>query len=160
MTNGRNFFDASKRKPVPERVGLATPLLFASAVTLLVAEYDWLKPLAPFRLSASDLASYPIFLYETLLATLHLAYAVAATSWLLYWVFLVYCYPLIFLTCLFQFHTVARFVRKRLCSLLQQLYFNQLIQALFVTFLGRYGRLSLVIVVFFVFPFLDSRLPL
>lgn len=141
MTHERKFFDASKRKPVPKRIDpvahahnqSATPLLFAVVVTLLVALYDWPRR---WLLSGAPILTYilllgaskscrvlPIIPLWTLLATLHLAYAVAATSWLLYWVFLINCYPLIFLTCLFQFNTVARFVRKRLRMLLRQLHF-------------------------------------
>lgn len=141
MAHERTRYDASKRKPVPKRVDpvaqahnlFATPLLFAGAVTLLIALYDWARRWfisgAPFLTyflllgtskSCRVLTIIPLW---SLLTTLHLAYAVAATSWLLYWVFLINCYPLIFLTCLFQFNTAARFVRKRLRSLLRQLQF-------------------------------------
>lgn len=134
-------FDAPKRKPVPKRIDpvahthnlFATPVLFAGAVTLLIALYDWPRrwllsgaPILTYTLllgASKSCRVLPIIPIWTLLATLHLAYAVAATSWLLYWVFLVNCYPLIFLTCLFQFNAVSRFVRKRLRSLLRQLHF-------------------------------------
>lgn len=130
-----------KRKPVPKRGNstahvhslLSTPSLFAGAVILLVAIYDWPRrwflsgaPVLTYVLLLGASKSYrvvPIIPLWTIFATLHLVYAVAATSWLLYWVFLLSCYPIVFLTCLFQFDTVARFVRHRLRSLLWQLHF-------------------------------------
>ena len=141
MIDERRPFDASKRKPVPERVAstsyayhmCSVPSLFAAAVVLLVALYDWPKrwllsgaPIFTYVLLLGASKNYrvlPIIPLWTILATLHLIYAVAATSWLLYWLFLTSCYPLIFLTCLSQFNTVARFVRQRLRSLLRHLHF-------------------------------------
>ena len=55
--------------------------------------------------------------------TLHLIYAIASTSWLLYWVFAALCYLSIFLTCLFQYQIVGDFVRKKSRFLLKQLHF-------------------------------------
>lgn len=144
MNHDRQQSKASKRKPVPQRAQRARPdaqvhslfstaSLFAVGVTLLAALYDWPRrwllsgaPILTYVLLLGALKSYrvlPIVPLWTLFATLHLVYAVAATSWLLYWVFLLSCYPAIFLTCLFQFNTVAKFVRKRLRSLLRQLQF-------------------------------------
>lgn len=141
MINGHKPFDAPRRKPVPRRSEstarsnnlLSTPSLFAAVVALLIALYDWPRrwlfsgaPILTYVLLLGGWKSYrvlPIIPLWTIFATLHLVYAVAATSWLLYWVFLFSCYPLVFLTCLFQFDTVARFVRQRLRSLLRQLHF-------------------------------------
>lgn len=54
---------------------------------------------------------------------INFSYSIAATSWLLYWVYLATCYPGIFLTCLFQFDAAATFARKRLRHVLRQLEF-------------------------------------
>lgn len=110
---------------------LSTPSLFAATCLLLVALYDWPRR---WLLSGVPLLTYCILLgaskgYRvlslvplwTLLTTLHLTYAVAATSWLLYWAFLLNCYFAIPLTCLFQFDFVADLVRRNLRLLLKQL---------------------------------------
>ena len=112
---------------------LSTPSLFAALVTLLVALYDWPRrwllsgaPILTYVLLLGASRSYrviPIVPIWTLLATLNLFYSIAATSWLLYWAFFATCCPVIFVTCLFQFDAVARFVRHLLRSLLQQLQF-------------------------------------
>lgn len=60
----------------------------------------------------------------TIIAVINLSYSVAATSWLLYWIYLGSCYPAIFLVSLFQFAAVARFVRRRLRFLLRELQFT------------------------------------
>ena len=57
------------------------------------------------------------------LATINLGYAVAATSWLLYGIFTALCYPIVFVTCLFQFNFVAHIIRARLRGLPKQLHF-------------------------------------
>lgn len=110
---------------------LSTPSLFAATCVLLVALYEWPKrwvlsgvPILTYCVLLGALRGYRILSFIplwTLLATLHLVYAVAATSWLLYWVFALNCYPAIFLTCLFQFDFVADLVRRNLRSLLKQL---------------------------------------
>ena len=112
----------------------STSSLFVAIVVLLVALLEWPRP---WLLSGAPILTYvlllgasrdsravPILPSWTVLATLHLCYAVAATSWLLYWVFLIVCYPLIFVSCLFQFNVVGRVVRHRLRSLLRQLQFT------------------------------------
>jgi hypothetical protein len=59
----------------------------------------------------------------SLIMILNLIYAVASTSWLLYWGFAVLCHPAIFLTCLFQFQIVGDFARNIMRVLVQQLHF-------------------------------------
>lgn len=54
---------------------------------------------------------------------INLAYAVASTSWLLYWVFTAVCYPAIYITCLFQYEAVGGISRWMLRALLKQLHF-------------------------------------
>ena len=135
LTPRHKLSDPSKQEKI-DPIGhfhalLSASSLFAASSALLIALYDW-----PQRwvLSGAPILTYCILLgasrgYRilsfiplwTLLTTLHLSYAVAATSWLLYWVFLINCYPAIFLTCLFQFDSVADLVRKNLRLLLKQL---------------------------------------
>ena len=50
-------------------------------------------------------------------------YAVASTSWLLYWVFAALCYPAIILACIFQFSYISDALRKTLRKALKQLQF-------------------------------------
>ncbi|KAG6123352.1 hypothetical protein E4U13_007268 [Claviceps humidiphila] len=59
----------------------------------------------------------------TLFATINLIYAIASTSWLLYWVFTAICYPAIFITCLFQFQAASALTRKFLRVFIRQLHF-------------------------------------
>lgn len=59
----------------------------------------------------------------TLLSTTHLAYSISATSWLLHGFFTAGCWPFIFVTCVFQFDTSARLVRKALRRFLKQISF-------------------------------------
>ncbi|KAG6207249.1 hypothetical protein E4U35_001142 [Claviceps purpurea] len=59
----------------------------------------------------------------TLFATVNLMYAIASTSWLLYWVFTAICYPAIFITCLFQFQAASALTRKFLRVFIRQLHF-------------------------------------
>ncbi|GAB7352528.1 hypothetical protein MBLNU459_g2922t1 [Dothideomycetes sp. NU459] len=107
--------------------------LFAAVAVLLLALFKW-----PLRwlLSGAPLLTYsiltgasngcrilPFVNLWTLILFINLTYSVAATSWLLYWGYAGACYPAIFLSCLFQFDNVARFVRKRLRTLLRELQF-------------------------------------
>ncbi|KAL6708762.1 hypothetical protein ACN47E_002458 [Coniothyrium glycines] len=50
----------------------------------------------------------------TIFATVNLVYAICATSWLLYWVFWMCCWPTILTTCLFQFDAPASLARRTL----------------------------------------------
>lgn len=135
LKNRRKRSNPSKQEKV-DPVGhvqglLSTPSLFAATCVLLLALYEWPKrwvlsgvPILTYCILLGALRGYRILSFIplwTLLATLHVVYAVAATSWLLYWVFAVHCYPAIFLTCLFQFDFVADRVRRNLRSLLRQL---------------------------------------
>lgn len=113
---------------------IPTAHLFAAASVALLALFSW--PLRWF-LSGAPLLTYALLLgaaqgYRilpfiplwTLLALVNLSYSVAATSWLLYWAYLLVCYPIIFLACLFQFSSVSRLVRKSLRSVLRELTFT------------------------------------
>lgn len=109
------------------------PYIFGAATTLLVALFQWPRrwifsgaPLLTLILllgASNGSRILPVVPLWTIFATLHLAYAVAATSWLLYGLFAALCYQIIFLACLFQFAVVSNFVRRNLRSLLQQLHF-------------------------------------
>lgn len=129
---------AAESKPDKQRLQptlgfIPTQHLFAAVAVLLLALFRW--PVRWF-LSGAPFLSYSILLgaasgYHvlpfvplwTLIAFINLIYSVAATSWLLYWVYLSICYPTIFFSCLYQFDLVARFVRKRLRALLRELQF-------------------------------------
>ncbi|USP76383.1 hypothetical protein yc1106_03657 [Curvularia clavata] len=50
----------------------------------------------------------------TIFATVNLVYAVCATSWLLYWIFLGCCWPTLVVICLYQFGAAAALVRRTL----------------------------------------------
>ncbi|KAF2741799.1 hypothetical protein M011DRAFT_413823 [Sporormia fimetaria CBS 119925] len=65
----------------------------------------------------------PIVPLWTLFSSLNLVYAVAATSWLLYWVFTALCYPCIVFCCLFQFDHAANLARKYSRTILRDLHF-------------------------------------
>ena len=50
----------------------------------------------------------------TIFATVNLVYAVCATSWLLYWVFFLCCWPTLFIASLYQFEAPAALLRRSL----------------------------------------------
>ena len=120
---------AKQQKPF----GIYTPLLFGAGAVLLVPVYKWPlrwllsgSPVLTFSLLSGSSNGYrvlPSIPLWTLIATLNLIYAVASTSWLLYAFFLTGCYPVMFLTCLFQFNLMADTVRRILRLILQQLHF-------------------------------------
>ncbi|WVF65286.1 hypothetical protein IAT40_000010 [Kwoniella sp. CBS 6097] len=119
----------SQSPPISQRI----PIIFGAAVAASVATWHW-----PLRwlISGTPILTFfillgaskghrilPIVPLYTLLVSLNLAYAVAATSWLLYGVLTATIYPSIFLTCLFQFDYVARKVRRSLRKFVSQLQF-------------------------------------
>lgn len=115
------------------RLGLLSPLRFAAGTVLLAALQQWPRrwllsgaPLLQFFILHGNSQGYrvlPLTGLWTMFTTLHLVYAIASTSWLLYWVFAAFCYLSIFLTCLFQYQIVGDFVRKKSRFLLNQLHF-------------------------------------
>lgn len=66
-----------------------------------------------------------------LVGAINFGYAIAGTSWLLYWAYVAACYPVIAVTTLYQFETVARFARRQLRKLLSELQFTKDVIALF-----------------------------
>ncbi|KAJ4159448.1 uncharacterized protein LMH87_008349 [Akanthomyces muscarius] len=107
--------------------------LVATILALQLAAYSWPRrwiasgaPILTFFLLHGDNSGHRVLPFchiWTLFATVNLAYAVASTSWLLYWVFMVLCYPTIYITCLFQYKPVGVVTRWMLRGLLKQLHF-------------------------------------
>lgn len=120
--------------PLLKYCGIPTPYFFAAASALCIAVYDWgprwLLSGTPGLIFAHLLgASYgyrvlPFVPVWTFITSVNVAYMIAATSWLFYWLFVVACYPAIFLVCLFQFDAVADIVRRRLRLVLNELQFT------------------------------------
>lgn len=119
---------ARPHSDAPQSLSL-TAHVFAGVTLVLVSQYVWARR---WLLSGAPLLCYSVLLGNakgrrflpfiplwTFLSTLNLAYALAATSWLLFWVFVVACYPSILLSCLFQFPPVTKFARTRLKRLLK-----------------------------------------
>ncbi|KAI9052140.1 hypothetical protein LZ554_003502 [Drepanopeziza brunnea f. sp. 'monogermtubi'] len=121
-----------RRQHSVERV-LKSPLLFAFITLLLSALYRWPRrwlvsgaPLLQFFILLGDSKGYRIFPGHALwplFTTFNLGYSICSTSWLLYSVFTVLCYPAIFLVCLFQFEAVSNVARRSLRNALVQLHF-------------------------------------
>lgn len=111
----------------------SAPYLFAIGAMIHVALFNWpMKwlisgaPVLTFvlllgtRNKSRVLSIIPLW---TLIATINLAYSICATSWLLYDVYTILCYPAIFIVCLFQFEPVGYWVRRGLRVLLKNLQF-------------------------------------
>jgi hypothetical protein len=124
-----------KIDPIRRLCYVPTPIFFAAVTVLSLVMYEWPRR---WLLSGAPILTFCILLgaqkghrilpfldFWVMLSVLHLLYSIASTSWLLYAVFLVLCYPAIFLTCLFQFNFAANLVRNTLRSLLKQLQFVQ-----------------------------------
>ncbi|CAD0097706.1 unnamed protein product [Aureobasidium mustum] len=122
-----------RQKKLQPILGIPVPYLFAATSVLSVALFNW-----PLRwiLSGAAVLTFtilsgaanghrilPFFNIWSLLLLINLFYGVAATSWLLHGAFVATCYPAIFLTCIFQFDPVGRYVRKRIRNVLKQLQF-------------------------------------
>lgn len=136
----RRRVNSIKRKPVGVATGSATATnwhptsnTFLAAAFLGAAVLSWPlrwiisgAPLLVYTLLLGESNGYRVLPYIplwTLFTTLNLVYAVAATSWLLYWVFAAFCYPAILLACLFQFDAVAKRARRAFRTLLRDLQF-------------------------------------
>lgn len=126
----------SSRRPKEDALSqlFSVSNFFLAAIALCFA----IRPAFTFRwiISGAPILTYSLLLGEstrsrilpfvplwTLVSTLNLVYAVFATSWLLYYFFLVACYPAIFFSALFQFDYAANFCRTNLRTLLQSLQF-------------------------------------
>lgn len=108
-------------------------LFFIATTTLHIAQYPsptrWLISGAPFLsfvLLQGDVKGNRVLSFAhiwPLLATVNLAYAIASTSWLLFWVFTVLCYPTIFLTSLFHFKIVGTLTRLMMRAFIRHVLF-------------------------------------
>lgn len=111
------------------------PVLATSLIVLLVAIASWprrwllsgcaIESLLIILGTSTGSHIFPSVPVWTLLSSLNLIYAVSSTSWLLYAVFTAGCWPLVFLTCLFQFDFAANIARKHLRLLLRDLHFTR-----------------------------------
>ncbi|KAG9244091.1 hypothetical protein BJ878DRAFT_422156 [Calycina marina] len=125
--------DAGSWKDKAPLPGFQRPIFFASTTVFLVALFKW-----PIRwiISGAPILQFTILLGTStgtrvlpritlypLFTTLNLIYAVASTSWLLYDVYVLICYPAIFITCLFQFESAAYLARKSLRAAIKNLHF-------------------------------------
>ncbi|KAF2466225.1 uncharacterized protein BDR25DRAFT_377312 [Lindgomyces ingoldianus] len=112
--------------PLTPNVFIATVLLGAAFSRLV---FRWIvsgAPLLAYSILLGESNGYRILPYIpkwTIFSTLNLVYAVAATSWLLYWVFAAFCYPSILLSCLFQFDAAAGLARWMFRTFLIDLHF-------------------------------------
>lgn len=112
-----------------------TPIFATSVVALMAAAIGWARPwiysgcaieslLLMYGYSATPRTPSLLDLWPTL-STLNLIYAVSSTSWLLYWLFTAACYPIIFVTCVWQFQAVADVLRRLSRKWLRQLHFTR-----------------------------------
>ncbi|KAF2680796.1 hypothetical protein K458DRAFT_249449, partial [Lentithecium fluviatile CBS 122367] len=128
------------RKPVPlpgppraKTTTSVTSLVCVAATFLgtVLCSWRWMfsgAPLLLFSLFLGETNGYRVLPWMPLWAiftSLNFAYAVAATSWLLYWVFAAFCYPALLLSCLFQFDTAGQFARRRCRRMLRRMHFIQ-----------------------------------
>jgi hypothetical protein len=123
--------DVAPTKPQSKR-SLAPPTylaLISLGTTLL--SWRWIFSGAPFLACSLAIAEWtgkrvfswiPIWALFTVLTT---TYAVASTSWVLYWGFVATCYTAILLSCLFQFSFASRIVRRYLKDLLRECHIVQ-----------------------------------
>lgn len=122
-----------KVDPIKDLTGLTTANFFGVATALSVALYEWPRwwvlsgaPILTYLILLGASKGYRVMPFVplwTLLIGINFVYTIAETSWLLWRFYTVSCYPVIFLSCLFQFQEVADFVRHRLRSLLKDLQF-------------------------------------
>lgn len=130
------IMDPSKQEkvdPLRELYGLSTANCFGVATALSIALYEWPRwwllsgaPILTYLILLAASKGYrivPFIPLWTLLFGINLTYAIAETSWLLWRMFTLSCYPTIFISCLFQFQEVADVVRHHLRKLLKELQF-------------------------------------
>ncbi|TAQ83138.1 hypothetical protein B7494_g8538 [Chlorociboria aeruginascens] len=106
-----------------------SPILFVLIAALLATQSEWPRrwlisgaPILQFAILLGASNGYRVLPFThlwPLFTTLNLVYAVSSTSWLLYWVFTSLMYPLIFITCTYQFPPVSHLVRTVLRSIIK-----------------------------------------
>ncbi|KAG6005709.1 hypothetical protein E4U21_007725 [Claviceps maximensis] len=109
------------------------PAIFAATTLLQLAFFHWARrwaisgaPILTLFILQGEAQGKRILPFAhvwSLFTTINLIYAVASTSWLLYWFFAAICYPAIFVTCLSQFEAVSAFARQFLRVFIRQLHF-------------------------------------
>lgn len=124
----------AERKPVPQEATVTTPAperalsskiipnAFLLCIILGATTLSW--PLR-WTISGAPILVYTVLLGEayghrilpfvpvwSIFATVNLVYAVSSTSWLLYWLFASACWPVLLLTCLYQFEAPGGLVRR------------------------------------------------
>lgn len=103
----------------------------ATAVGVLILPSRYMLSGAPTLTASILLASangyriIPFVNLWILLSAINAAYAVCATSWLLYWFFVAGCYLTIFISAIYQFDAVADLARKYLRIVLHTLDFTE-----------------------------------
>ncbi|KAF1920223.1 hypothetical protein BDU57DRAFT_534022 [Ampelomyces quisqualis] len=112
--------------PAPERTltSRVIPNAFLVCTVLGATALSW--P-ARWIISGAPILVYAILLGEayghrilpfvpvwTIFATVNLVYVVSSTSWLLYWVFAICCWPVTLVACLFQFDAPGSLARRLL----------------------------------------------
>ncbi|MCJ1328920.1 hypothetical protein MMC10_005597 [Thelotrema lepadinum] len=122
---------AQNRVSFPAAV--TNPHIFAAVIIIPVIVWNWAlnwliagAPVLTYSLLLGEWHGYrilPIIPLWAFLLTIHATYAIAATSWLLYWVWLAGCYPVILISCIFQFSKFANVLRQGLRYTLGQLEF-------------------------------------
>ena len=114
--------------------GYTTPIFACASLTLLVLTLPWARRWLQSGAAIEslillccsvDARIFPSIPLWTILTTLNLTYSICSTSWLLYGIFAMACYPLVAITCIFQFTIVADFVRRNLRKVLRSLHFTR-----------------------------------
>ncbi|KAG5953834.1 hypothetical protein E4U53_001907 [Claviceps sorghi] len=109
------------------------PAIFAATTLLQLGLFQWARrwaisgaPVLTLLILQGEAHGGRILPFAhawSLFTTVNLFYAIASTSWLLYWVFAGLCYPAILVTCLFQFEAVSACARRFLRVFIRQLHF-------------------------------------
>lgn len=115
---------AATTPPAPERTLSSRLLPNAFLLSTVLGTFAVSWPLR-WLISGAPMLVYAILLGESygqrilpfaplwsIFATVNLVYAIASTSWLLYWVFAASCWPFFMITCLFQFDAPGGLARR------------------------------------------------
>ena len=103
--------------------------LSLGALTIFRWPQRWLlsgAPVLTYILWLGEATGYrvlPFIPFWTLASLINLTYAVATTSWLLFGLYLPFCYTAAVMSCLYQFDVISSFARTSLGSILEQLHF-------------------------------------
>lgn len=118
----------------PEKTARPLASLTYVGLTLLAASllsWWWTlsgTPLYILSLALGEYNGYRVLAHLPLWAVafaLNATYAVASTSWILYWFFVAMVYPATLLSCIFQFRFAARLMRRYCRAVLREFHFVQ-----------------------------------